>query len=169
MSPKCESSGPGLFHFLYFRRLGVVLLFAALFTSCRRPSGPIAQEQTNLSWLGNMYGMYISQNQGHAPKTIDELRKFVEKTTTAEQLGRLKVANVGELFVSPRDGKPFAMVSYDKLPSPKGGEAPPIVLYESQGSDGKRAVVFLGAGAGTRTIDEAELQRMLPAQSRPAR
>src|SRR2546423_798135 len=94
----------------FLRTIPAALVVALLVASCRRASGPIAQEQTNLSWLGSMYGMYIAEHQGHAPKTIDELHKFVEQTTTAEQLARLKVANVNELFVSPRDGKPFAMV-----------------------------------------------------------
>ena len=52
-----------------------------LIWSCHRQSGPIDQKQTNLSWLGSMYAMYVSQNQGRPPKTIDDLRKYVEKTT----------------------------------------------------------------------------------------
>ena len=50
-------------------------------------NGPIDQKQTNLSWLGSMYAMYISQNQGHPPKTIDELRKYVEKTNECGEAG----------------------------------------------------------------------------------
>ena len=74
---------------------------------------------------------------------------------------------MSELFVSPRDGKPFAMVSYDKLPPLAGGEPPPVVLYETEGQNGERAIAFLGGG--TRTVDEAELQKMLPAEAKRAR
>ena len=37
---------------LRFRKLLVLLLVVALPTSCRRASGPQAQEQMNLAWLG---------------------------------------------------------------------------------------------------------------------
>lgn len=154
----------------FLRIISGALLFAILLTSCRRASGPIAQEQTNLSWLASMYGMYIAQHQGRAPKNLDELHKFVEQSTTADQLARLKVANVNELFVSPRDGKPFALVSYDKMPALKGGEPPPVVLYEAQGQNGKRAIAYVSGGTGgTRTVDEQEFQKMLPVQAKVTR
>ncbi len=111
-----------------------------------------------------MYGMFVGQHRGRTPKDVDELRKFVEKRLSAEELSRLKVAKASDLFVSPRDGKPFKMVTYSKLPLPAIGESPPIVLYEEVGQDGNRAIAFLGGG--TRSVDEAELQKLLPASSK---
>jgi hypothetical protein len=143
-----------------FIALFAVVPVAALLAGCGKTSGQIAQEQTNLSWLGSMYGMYISQNGGRAPKTIDELRTFVETRTTADALSRLNVANMNELFVSPRDGKPFALVSYAKLPAPTAGKPAPIVLYETAGKNGERAIAYLGGG--TQTLPESELQKLLP-------
>ncbi len=154
-------------------RLTCDVVLGVVFVSClvggcgRRATGPIAQDQTNLSWLGSMYAMYISQQQGHAPKTIGDLQKFVEAKTTAEQLARLKVANVGELFVSPHDNKPFVLVSYDKFPSFTAGQQPPLVLYEATAQDGKRSVAFLGGN--TRTLDETEFQKVLPPSVKTAR
>lgn len=110
-----------------------------------------------------MYGMYISQNKGEPPKTIDDLRKFVEKKMSPDRLAQLKLASANDLFVSPRDGKPFTLVSYAKLPPMKPGELPPIVLYETTGQSGQRAVAYLGGN--TRNLDEAELQKLLPAQA----
>ena len=127
----------------------------------------MAQEQSSLAWLGAMYGMYLGQHQGQAPKTIDDLRKFVEKKTSADQLARLGAANVNDLFVSQRDGKPFVMVSYKKPPSMEEEGLPPVVLYEAEGENGKKAVAFLGAG--TRTVDDNELQKLLPADAKPRR
>ena len=140
------------------------LLLAICIASCQKESGPIAQEQTNLAWLGNMYGQYIGANQGKPPQTIDELRRFVAARTTPEELARLKVASVEELFTSPRDGKPFEMVTYRELPPPAGGQPPPLVLYESVGQNGQRAVAFLGGN--TRTVSESELSQLLPAGAR---
>jgi hypothetical protein len=168
MSPKWESAGRKRFCSSSFAGLVILLLVSSVLTGCHRKStGPIAQDQTNLSWLSSKYGMYISQQGGRAPKTLDDLRKFVEATTTPEQLGRLKVAKAGELFVSPRDGKPFAMVSYDKFPPPVAGQPPPVVLYETVGQNGQRSVAFLGGN--TKTVDENELQKMLPPQAKPNR
>lgn len=136
----------------------VALLVAGLLSGCR-DGGEVAPVQTNLGWLGSMYGMYISQNGGNAPKSIDDLRKFVAKKATSEQLAQFNVANVEELFISPRDGKPFALVTYAKLPPPGIGP-PPIVLYESEGQDGQHAVAFLGGI--TETVDENRLSELLP-------
>ena len=143
----------------------VALMFVVICVGCgQKKSGPVAQEQTNLAWLGHMYGMYISQNGGEAPKSIEDLRKFVVKKANPDLLARLKVAGAGELFVSPRDGKPLVLVSYTKLPPPAGGQAAPVVLYEADGQNGQRAVAFLGGN--TRTLDETELQHLLPTQAK---
>ncbi|MEX2169664.1 MAG: hypothetical protein WD851_10155 [Pirellulales bacterium] len=127
----------------------------------------MSQVQSNLAWLGAMYGMYLGQHQGETPKTIDDLRKFVEKKTSKDQLTRLGAANINDLFVSRRDGKPFVMVSYNKPPTMGEQGLPPVVLYEAEGENGKKAVAFLGAG--TRTVDESELQKLLPADAKPRR
>ena len=142
----------------------LVLCLASSLAGCGGQKGEVSQVQTNLAWLGNMYGKYIGQHKGETPKTIDDFRKFVESKTSAEQLARLKVANVNELFISPRDGKPFRMVSYEKIPAHAGGEPPPVVLYEEAGQGSERIVVYLGGGTGR--LDDAKLQSMLPAGKR---
>ena len=144
--------------------ISVALMVACILPSCRGQVEGVSQVHTSLGWLGSMYAMYAAQNQGSTPKTMDDLRKFVEKKTTAEQLARLKVANVGELFVSSRDGKPFAVVAYATLPAPAAGQPPPVVLYESVGQGGRRAIAYLGGA--TDTIDETQLPKLLPAQSK---
>ena len=166
MSRKGQSAEPGLIRFSRFDIVAVVV-GAAVLVSCGRQSGPIAQEQVNLSWLGQMYAKYISQNKGEPPKSMEDFRKFVEKKTSAERLTHLQVANVSELFVSPRDGKPFTMVSYEKLPAMKVGQPPPVVLYEAEGRDGRRAIALLGGV--TRTVEDAEVQKMVPAAAKRGR
>jgi hypothetical protein len=144
--------------------VALLLMLLVAFASCRGQTGPVAQEQTNLGWLGSAYGMFIGAHRGRTPKNVDEFRKFVEKRMSPEELTRLKVAKAGDLFVSPRDGKPFQMVAYAKLPPLAAGEPPPIVFYEQVGKDGERAIAYLGGG--TRTVDEPTLQKMLPAASK---
>jgi hypothetical protein len=141
----------------------MLLLVVCTVISCRQQTGPISQEQTNLSWLGSMYAMYIGANQGQPPQTIDDLRKFVIQRTSAAELSRLKVSDVNQLFISPRDGKPFVMVSYKKLPTREGGQQPPVVLYEADGQNGERAVAF--PGGNTQVVNASELSSLLPATS----
>jgi hypothetical protein len=106
-----------------------------------------------------MYGRYISQNGGNTPKSLEDLKHFVAKRTSTERLAALGVANVDELCTSPRDSKPFVLVSHAKLPPP-GTSPPPVVLYESEGKDGQRAVAFLGGI--TEMVDEARFSQLLP-------
>jgi hypothetical protein len=136
----------------------VALVVASLLSGCQ-DGGETTPVQAHLGWLGSMYGMYISQNGGQTPKSIDDLRKYVTKKATPERLSRLGVTNADELFTSPRDGKPFALVSYSKLPPP-GTSPPPLVLYESEGRDGQRAVAFLGGI--TEIVDESRFSQLLP-------
>jgi hypothetical protein len=106
-----------------------------------------------------MYGTYISQNGGNTPKSLDDLKKFVSKKATAERLTALGVGNVDELFNSPRDGKPFVLVSHAKLPPP-GTSPPPVVLYEAEGKGGQRAVAFLGGI--TEMMDDSRFSQLVP-------
>jgi hypothetical protein len=140
-----------------------IILLAASMMGCRAETGPIAQEQTNLAWLGSMYAMYIGAHDGQPPQTIDELRKFVAERTSAAELARLKANDISQLFTSPRDGKPFVMVQYKKLPPREGGQPSPVVLYEAAGQSGERAVAFLGGN--TQVVNEGELPKLLPAGS----
>ena len=143
-----------------------IVLTLTLITGCGAPkTGPVAQEQTSLGWLGTMYGMYIGQHAGQTPKSLDDLRKFVDKTMKPETLTRLNVQSAEALFVSPRDGKPYVLVPYAKLPPPAGGQPAPLVLYEAQGQGGQHAAAFLGGN--TRQINDQELQQLLPSQSKP--
>jgi hypothetical protein len=138
----------------------LAMCFAGAIAGCGGQTGEVSPVQANLSWLGNKYGMFVSSHGGRTPKNVDEFRKYIEKKTTAAELERLKAKNVGELFVSPRDGKPLRMITYSKLPALAGGQPPPVVFHEEVGQQGNRAIVYLGGS--TQTVDEATLQTLLP-------
>jgi hypothetical protein len=141
-------------------------LIAAL-PGCGRQGAEVRPVQNKLGWLGSMYGMYVAENQGRTPRKLDDFKKYIEKRTTAEQLSRLGVSSVEELFTSPRDGKPFQLIAYETLPPREADKDAPIVLYETQGADGRRAIAYLGGA--TMTVDENVLPQMLPASSAPSR
>jgi len=123
--------------------------------------------QSNLGWLGSKYGMFVGAHRGRPPKNLDEFRKFVEKQITPAEYERLKAKSVDELFTSPRDGKPFKMVVYTKLPAMTAGQPPPpppVVFHEEIGQEGSLAVAYLGGN--TKTLDQAQLKSLLPGNSR---
>jgi len=161
--PQVRSSDSCLISPRHFSLL-LAILSALVVLGCGKQTGPVAQEQSNLSWLGSKYGMFVGSHRGRTPKSIDEFKKFVEKKTKAAELERLKVKDVNELFISPRDGKPFKMVNHAKLPPLVGGQPPPIVFYEEVGHDGKRSIAYLGGN--TQTIENSALQSLLPAEGR---
>jgi hypothetical protein len=70
---------------------------------------------------------------GHAPKSEEEFKEFI-KGIGAESLERMHVKSIDDLFISPRDGKPYVVI-YGK--SPTG-----VLVYESEGVDGLREVGF---------------------------
>ena len=139
----------------------VLLLWVVVALAGCRKGGEVSPLQTNLGWLGSLYGMYISQNGGKAPRSIDDLEAYAARKATPQRLAALGVSSVEELFKSPRDGKAYELVVYAKLPPP-GTSPPPIVLYEVDGKDGQHAVAYLGGT--TDTLDQATLTQQLPAK-----
>jgi hypothetical protein len=147
------------------RGLLLIACLAGVIAGCGgQTGGEVSQVQSNLGWLGSKYAMFVGSHRGRAPKNIDEFRQYVEKKTTSQELERLKVKSVDELFISPRDGKPVKMITYSKLPAFVGGQPPPVVFHEEAGKDGKLTIVYLGGN--TQTVDAADLQTLLPVGGR---
>jgi hypothetical protein len=136
----------------------MTILMGALFTSlqvgCGKPS-PSAEAITHarLDRLGFLYGRYASQHHGQPPKDLATLKKFAEREISAEELSRMGTSDVADMFISLRDNQPFGMATFAKIPAP-GAHAPPIVLYEREGQNGLRAVVYLGGGTSEMKAEE---------------
>ena len=69
----------------------------------------------------------------------------------------LEVANVEELFISKRDGKPIVLIYGQRPP----GVRSDVGLYEQEGVNGKRLVGYtLGM---VEEVDEAKFRELVPA------
>lgn len=112
----------------------------------------------HLSRLGLWYGQFAGQNGGKPAKTAEQLRQFGQSRLNSQQMAALRVADVGELFVSPRDGQPYKMVNYDRLMAPSG--VPVVVFYEQKGQEGIHRVALLGGGS--LALDEQKLVVLVP-------
>ena len=97
------------------------------------------------------YGRYTGSHQGSGPKGEADFKAFIKRSVpgiTDQQLA--------ELFVSPRDQKPYVIAYNVRLGAmPQGGA--PIVAHEEVGVEGK----FFAADAlgGVQEVDQAELKQ----------
>ncbi len=107
-----------------------------------------------------MYGIYAGQHDGRPPASIDELRRHAERSVTPEEIAAFGAAKVDDLFISPRDGQPYKLISLPRLPPPAAGQRGPVVIYEQQGQEGKRLVAYLGGA--TEEVDEGQFRQLVP-------
>jgi hypothetical protein len=121
-------------------------------------SNATPKEERSLRPLAVVYSRYVSQHQGKRPKSMDDLKTFVQSLHGTD-LGTMNLADRDGLFVSSRDGKPYVIVSGSTKPSANLNGAP-IVLCENEGKDGKRFVAnALGA---VEEVDEARFRQLVP-------
>lgn len=126
---------------------------------CQQSASEVGDVQTRLAWLGKLYGTGLSVQEGKPVQSLDSFRKYISTKVTEEQLERLGLNSWEELFVSPRDGQPFKMVTGLSASPPKVGELPPVVFYEANGRDGEFALAYLGGG--TAVVEKKELDEQL--------
>jgi hypothetical protein len=152
------SLGPALVELL---RLGKVFLVivAFVFSGCsQKTPTPDELAAKRGGRLGVLYGMCVGQNKGKPPQAVQQIKDFATKRINSEELSALGVTTIDDLFVSPRDGLPYKMVEYRKLPPPSG--EPVVVFYEQQGQHGVRRAALLGGG--TLDLDESLLAKLVP-------
>jgi hypothetical protein len=117
------------------------------------------REQSNLKPLAVFYGQYLGQHRGQPPANEQDFKKFLE-AMGKDRLASMQVKSVDELFVSPRDGKPYVIL-YGSV-SKSGAELPSttVIAYEQAGKGGKRFIArILGA---VEEIDEAKFKELVP-------
>jgi hypothetical protein len=126
-----------------------------------QPRAAYSPTESRLSMLGLRYGIYTGQHKGKPPAKLADLSRYVAKSTRPEQLAAFGVTSADELCVSARDGKPFEMVTLERLPPPSANAQQPVVLYEAVGQNGKRLVAFLGGGV--QEVDAEQFKQLVPA------
>lgn len=140
------------------RRVLSLLLLAAGFVCCTGCGGGIAPaaDSDHIKTLTDLYISYMAANGRRPPPNEAALKEYLQKLPD-DSPTKKKVTDVDSVFVSPRDGQPYAVV-YAKDPKPQGG----IIVYEKQGSEGKR---FVGTAMGAvQEMEEGELTAALPKQ-----
>lgn len=141
------------------RSVSLFLLAAVLAAlGCRGSTtvtGPPPREQV----LTRLYGQYIQANKGKPPANADQLKAFARKLSAddAKKVG-IDTGDVDSVFTSQRDGKPF--VFRDPGKASKGATPDNVVIYEQEGSRGKRLVIYpMGK---TEEVDAARFKELVP-------
>lgn len=106
--------------------------------------------------LANLYRFYQATHGWMGPKDAATLRDFVQKAPPANlRMMGVDPAKFEELLVSPRDGKPLR-VRWGVAIGPMEEQA---VVFESEGRDGRRLVVFTSSTA--EEVDAARYDELL--------
>ncbi|MCS7304484.1 MAG: hypothetical protein NZ602_05180 [Thermoguttaceae bacterium] len=120
----------------------------------------LQREQSSLKPLAILYGQYIGQNRGQPPPNEEAFRKFVEQEAPKIK-GQFAFSTVEELFISPRDGKPYKILYGEAAKKgPPGPAGSPVIAYEQEGRGGRRWVA--SAMGAIEEVDEARFKQLVP-------
>lgn len=129
--------------------LGVALLFPLL-TGCRQQEEPRQPPlvEVRIRQLNSLYNAFGAIHH-KKPANMEELRGWAKKLSKTK-LAELRVDDVDEVLISPRDNQPYVVVN--------GGPAGPwmVVLHEKTGQDGKRYVMT--AMGSALELDDAAMK-----------
>lgn len=114
--------------------LTFIALLGCLYTGCSNQASvvetPLAPVHERLLIIGRAYIGHL-QERGAPPKNEQQLRAMLSEEE-----------NIPELFLSPRDEKPFVICWNVDLNGPlPWAKSLPIIAYEQQGVDGSRYVL----------------------------
>ena len=129
------------------RRVGL-LLALAVSIGCSRSSAPEEiGDRTKLQSLANAYAAFVKDAK-RAPNGWADLAPRFKKDI---------VADPEKFFVSSRDGQPYVIIwGVDAVDSTRAAQS--VLVYESQGADGKRLVA--DCARRVKELKDAEFRRM---------
>jgi hypothetical protein len=132
-----------------------LLLLAGAVIGCGKQSRGEEFPESNLRLVAVMYSQYVSAHGGEAPADAADFRAYVQSLGPGV-LQRAGLSSVDDLFVSRRNGKPFA-IKYKRGDWKFEG----AIAYEQESSDGTHYVATdLG---GVSEITEAQFQKRVTA------
>ncbi|MGD9632045.1 MAG: hypothetical protein AB7G28_15175 [Pirellulales bacterium] len=144
--------------------VGIGALLAVLVAGCSNgddPASALANANgTNVQRLSNLYFTFQSEHDWRGPRDEAEFKTFLHSIDSAklERIG-IDPNNIDALFISERDGQPFA-IRYGVQGSVMGSAEP--VVFEAAGDGNKRLVGFLNMTQ--REVDPAEYDALKSGQ-----
>lgn len=121
-----------------------------------------AMNDSNLKKVASLYRFYQARNGWTGPQDATALKAFTERAPE-RNLNMMGVdpAMFDSYFVSERDGKPIT-VRWGLTIAP---QAVAPIVFEAEGRDGKRVVVFSSSEA--EEVDSARYEMLLKGEGKP--
>ncbi|MGD9922416.1 MAG: hypothetical protein AB7V13_13380 [Pseudorhodoplanes sp.] len=144
--------------------VGIGALLAVFVAGCSNGDNPASAladaNGTNIQRLSNLYFTFQSEHEWRGPRDETEFKSFLHSIDPAklERIG-IDASNIDALFISERDGQPFA-IRYGVQGNVMGSSEP--VVFEATGDGGKRLVGFLNMTQ--REVDPAEYDALKSGQ-----
>jgi hypothetical protein len=119
-------------------------------------NNPGSPQNQHIMLAAGLVGAYQTAHKGQVPPSAEALKTWAQGLPKGE-LEKMKISNLDDVLVSPRDKEPYQIA-----PPPKGRRAmgpPQIVVYEKTGVRGMHKVA---GGMGTvRELETAALNSLL--------
>ena len=128
----------------------MITLFVAAAIGCGGSGSRREPHESNLRLVAVLYRQYSSAHGGEAPRDAKDFRTYVQSLGPGV-LERAGLSGMDELFVSTRDGKPFA-VKYQS----GNWKLENAIAYEQEGTGGTRFVVTELGGVSEITKEQFE-------------
>ena len=120
-----------------------------------QPSRDGSQAEAQLRHLGTLYGKYLAQNNGEAPKNEGQFKEFL--AAELAQLGNQETNSVDALLRSPGEGQRL-VVRYGELTGLASPNGYPWIGYIQTEPDGTFKVI--SARGELEEVDQQELDKL---------
>lgn len=131
----------------------LISLSVAAAVGCNGHSSAQDVHESNLRLVAVLYSQYSSAHGGKSPQDSNDFRSFVQSLGPGV-LERAGISGIDQLFISHRDGRPFA-IKYQS----KNWNLENTIAYEQTGANGVRCVAS-ELGAVSEVPEEQFAQRL---------
>jgi hypothetical protein len=135
--------------------VGLVAALALWTLGCAAAEAPAAADgRAHIKRLAILYGRFVQEANGRAPRDEEEFRTFVVKRLAG---GGVAVGDEsGDPLISPRDGKRYVILCGSQANKTRANG---LAAYEQEGAGGLRLAAFtMGI---VEEVDESRLQDIL--------
>ena len=138
----------------------VAFLISGILVGCHSPeaSDEVDRRGSNLQSLAGLYRTYAAQHGGNPPPNEAAFKTFIQDQGL-KHFESFGITTIDELFISPRDRKPYVVIYGD---GPE--EMPNIVAYEREGTETGRWIA--SSMTVVAEVDEVKFQQMVPNEAR---
>lgn len=140
------------------RRFLFLILLMLAAPGCRSGSTEDGKV-SNAMVMARLCAMYARTHKGLPPRNAEALKAHARKMSADElKAAGTDASHLDAAFSSPRDSKPYVFRDPARYKNKAGAET--VVLYEAEGSGGKRVVIY--PTGKTEEVTADKLKELVP-------